>query len=73
MYEYKRKLLEFIKSPKKSVLDIEKRVTEYFIRLLDKSRKAGFWISLADIKTFTQEEGLTFEKRVKDILEQQNE
>ena len=54
---------------KKSILEIEIRVIEYFLCLLYRSRKAGLCILLADIKSFTQEEGIAFEKRVKDILE----
>ena len=73
MFEFKRKLIEFLKSPKKSIRDIEKFVTEYFINLLDRSRKAGLWVSFGDIKFFTQEEGVAFEKMVKETLEKRYE
>ena len=73
MFEYKQRLLELLKSPKKSIYDIEYLVNKYFFRLLDRSRKAGLWMKLSDIKNFSQEEGLAFEKAVNDILEKQYE
>ena len=73
MSEYKRKLLEFLKSTKKSISELENFVIEYLLNLLNKSRKAGLWFTINDIKNFTQEEGIAFEKRVNEILNKQYE
>ena len=46
-------------------------MTQYFIYLLNESRKVGFLLSLNDIKNFTQDEGLIFEKQIKNRLNDQ--